>query len=97
MCVRCGSVVDDNDIRRKCYCGCGPEGTVATSRRCVVCHHEVALLDEEVETMRTQGIRFFGETTRVCMGCREPVPVSRFMDETSEWAGFCISCYANCH
>lgn len=95
MCVRCGSVVDD--IRRKCYCGCGPEVTVTTSRRCVVCHHAVALLDEEVETMRTQGIRFFGETTRVCLGCREPIPVSWFMDETSEWAGFCISCYANCH
>ena len=95
MCVRCGPGVDD--IRWKCHCGCGPEVTVAPSRRCAVCHHEVALLDEEVETMRTQGIRFFGETTRVCMGCRQPIPVSWFMDESSGWVGFCISCYANCH
>jgi hypothetical protein len=61
MGVRCGSVVDD--IRRKCYCGCGPEVTVVTSHRCVVCNHEVALLDEEVETMRAQGVRFFEEAT----------------------------------
>ena len=95
MCVRCGSVVDD--LRRKCYCGCGPEVTVATSHRCVVCNHEVALLDEEVETMRVQGIRFFGETLRVCLGCRQPTPISWLMDETSAWAGYYINCYANCH
>lgn len=95
MCVRCGSVVDD--LRRKCYCGCGPEVTVATSHRCVVCHHEVALLDEEVESMQARGVRFLEEATRVCLGCRQPTPVSWFMGETSEWAGFCIGCYANCH
>lgn len=62
MCVRCGSVVDN--IRRKCHCGCGPEVTVATSHRCVVCNHEVALLDEEVGAMRAQGIQFYRGPTR---------------------------------
>ena len=95
MCVRCGSVADD--IRRRCYCGCGPEVTVATSHRCVVCNHQVALLDEEVESMRAQGVRFFGEGSRVCVGCEQSIPASWFMDETSAWAGYCINCYANCH
>jgi hypothetical protein len=95
MCVRCGSVVDD--IRRKCYCGCGPELTVATSHRCVVCDHEVALTNEEVAMMRAQGIGFYGEATRVCPGCRQPTPVGWFMDETSTWAGHCSNCYTNYH
>lgn len=66
MCARCGSAVDG--IRRKCYCGCGPEVTEATSHLCVVCGHEVALTDEEVGAMRAQGIQFYRGPG---LGCHE--------------------------